>query len=161
MSRKLDLSSLFQFSPLVREGVFQRLKEARSKIRLKQSELAEIGQVSRATQVSYETDITEPNTGYLRLIQTTGIDIPYILFGSTTQEIEGQASSGKNVDWVLLQQAFEDVEFFCVRHAPTCPASYRWKLVARLYEALQVSKANGTNLGQDNSSLINTLWTES
>jgi transcriptional regulator with XRE-family HTH domain len=161
MSRKLDLSSDSHLLFSLKEGVFLRLKEARNKIRFKQLEIAEIGQVSRATQVSYETDITEPNTGYLRRIQGAGIDIPYVLFGSTTEEILGQPNSNNHIDWPLLQQAFEDVEFFCVRHAPSCPSSYRWKLVSRLYDALQVAKASGTSSSADHMELINDMWDES
>jgi transcriptional regulator with XRE-family HTH domain len=160
MSRKLDLSSVPLLFFSIKEGIFHRLKEARTSIRFKQSEIAEIGQVSRATQVSYETDITEPNTGYLRRIQRTGIDIPYILFGVHAEELYPSIVSNKNIDWELLQQAFEDVEFFCVKHAPSCPSSYRWKLVARLYESLLTAKLSSSEEKFDKVDLIQKMWDE-
>ena len=160
MSIKLDLSSGFKSFFNLKDGVSLRLKEARTRIRFKQSEIAEIGQVSRATQVSYETDVTEPNTAYLRRIQSTGIDIPFVLFGITSDELNGSAVSSKNIDWSLLQQSFEDVEYFCTKHAPTCPSSYRWKLVANVYDALLVAKKNGEDHGLDKHELLNQLWSD-
>jgi transcriptional regulator with XRE-family HTH domain len=145
----------------ITELISERLKSARLKLGFGQTQLAKIGMVTRITQVNYETGATEPNTAYLRRIQTTGIDIPYVLFGATTEEILGQTNSNNHIDWPLLQQAFEDVEFFCVRHAPSCPSSYRWKLVERLYDALQVAKASGTSSSADHMELINDMWEES
>ena len=119
---------------VLKAGVGERMRVARSLLGLKQADLAELGQVSRATQVSYEAGATEPNTAYLRGIQASGIDIPLVLFGHTSQEIDAKGSvQSSAIDWDRLQAAHEDVEFFCQRVAPTCPSRYRWLMVSELY----------------------------
>jgi transcriptional regulator with XRE-family HTH domain len=145
----------------IKERLFERLKLARMRLGISQTEMAKIGAVSRVTLVNYEKDLTEPNTAYLRRIQTTGIDIPFVLFGTSSHSPDGRSDGNAAVDWALLQQAFEDIEFFCVRHAPSCPSSYRWKLVAQLYDALLVAKTNGTPAKNNNIELINELWSKS
>lgn len=100
---------------------------------LKQRDLAGVAGIARATQVSYETGATEPTTLYLRGIEPSGIDIPFILFGHDKAEFEEISMPGQDVDWTALQQAHETVEFFCLRVAPLCPMRYRWQMVAQLY----------------------------
>lgn len=117
----------------IKDGLGERIRTARSLLGLKQADIADLGQVSRATQVSYEAGTTEPNTTYLRALQSSDIDVPFILFGRTRAEIDAIGSPEKQIDWDRLRTAFEDVEFFCQRLAPTCPTKYRWQMVAELY----------------------------
>lgn len=122
-------------SPLLRikDGLHERLKEARMLLGLKQSQLAEAGQVSRLTQISYEAGTTSPNTAYLERVQDVGLNIPYLLFGQDAME---QLDSPTGVNWPLLRQAHEEVEFFCIKAAPNCPPSYRWQLIQKVYTKL-------------------------
>lgn len=110
---------------------------------LKQVELAAQGGVSRATQLSYEAGTTAPSTEYLLKVQDAGVDVPFVLFGHPASELEGRISPASNTDWGLVQQAYEHVEFFCLRAAPQCPSHYRWQLVAHMYRYLQVRAAEG------------------
>ncbi len=121
----------------IKDRLFERLREARMRLGLKQSELSEIGGVSRATQVSYETDMTAPNTDYLRLVQDAGIDIPYVLFGDNA---EHESATSSTIDWKLIQESVEAVEFFCIKAAPNCPDSYKWQLVQKVYATLLAAK---------------------
>lgn len=102
---------------------------------LKQSELAEAGQVSRITQVGYEAGATSPNVTYLERVQEVGLDIPFVLFGQDASAIAGQLDS-QGVNWQLLRQAHEEVEFFCIKAAPNCPPNYRWQLIQKVYTKL-------------------------
>lgn len=138
----------------LKERLFDRLREARQRIGLKQVELASIGQVSRVTQVSYETDLTAPNTNYLKLVQGAGIDISYVLFGLDKSSL-GEDDPTVTLDWKLLQHAFEEVEFFCIKAAPNCPSSYRWQLVKRVYEELASLKDSPVSSPQD---IVRNAW---
>lgn len=127
------MSRLIQDFLSVKTGIGERIRAARTALGLKQAELAEIGSIARATQISYETGVTEPTTAYLRAIQASGMDIPFVLFGHTSTELDSHVKDDVHIDWDRLQRAHEDVEFFCQRVAPACPSRYRWLMVADLY----------------------------
>lgn len=157
------MSNLFDGFFILKEQVGDRLREARGRLALKQSDLAAIGNISRATQVSYEAGTTEPTTAYLRQVQPSGIDIPFILFGHSNDEANALLDGGSGIDWQQLQQSFEHVDYFLMRFAPACPGSYRWKMVAELYAAIrqgQLKKTNADSLGEfDPMPLIESIWT--
>ena len=116
------------------------------------------------TQSSYETGLTEPTTAYLRSIQQSGIDLNEVLYGVSSIEIDTQLSERPPIDWEKLQRCYEDVDFFCQRFAPECPSTYRWKLVARLYNipqrvASDISHGIDTNQSQTIRTLSN-IWSE-
>lgn len=139
-----------------------RLKEARLKLGLKQADLAEAGGVTRTAQVRYESGETAPSTDYIRGIQSTGIDVPFVLFGRTSSDIVesiAKLTIQSSIDWEMVKQAYEDVDYFCSRHAPDCPPSYRWDMVAEIYEIHQ-SKANGVtpNGSRDRQSVVKKIW---
>jgi len=142
--------------------VGDRLREARGRLELKQLDLAAIGGISRATQVSYESGTTEPTTTYLRQVQESGIDIPFILFGHSNDEAKAVLNQNQSIDWQRLQQAYEHVDYFLMRFAPACPSSYRWKMVSELYSAIQqsqVNKSTDSGLGEfDPMPLIESIW---
>lgn len=151
-----NLSTRLTLAP----GVSGRLKEARTLLGLKQVELAPYGNISRATQVSYETGATEPTTQYLRGIQSTGIDIPFILFGHGKAEFEAICNPLECVDWTVMRQAHESVEFFCIRIAPQCPPRYHWKLIEHLYRYSLERAANSSEPISDHDSyrVISEVW---
>lgn len=141
---------------LLKAGVGDRLRAARTELAQKQANLAELGGVARATQISYETGVTEPTTAYLRAIQVSGIDMPLVLFGQPRSELDART---QEVEWSLLQQAHEDVEFFCQRFAPQCPASYRWQIVKELYLAQFPLKDGVDSVPMPSPmSLLSTIW---
>jgi len=110
--------------------------------------------------MSYEAGTTEPTTHYLRGIESSGIDIPFILFGHDKAELEEMSRPGQNVNWVALQQAHEEVEFFCLRVAPQCPARYRWQMVAHLYRHISAKAAAGAEPVSDREAndVISQAW---
>jgi transcriptional regulator with XRE-family HTH domain len=122
----------------LREQLGSRLKYARQTLGWTQAQLAKLGGVSKVTQSSYETGLTEPTTAYLRSIQQSGIDLSEVLYGISTQELVARGGVQVSIDWSRLQRCFEDVEFFCQRYAPECPSTYRWKMVAKIYDAHQI-----------------------
>lgn len=130
------MSNIFHDLLVLKDGIGDRIRQARTRAGLKQSELAEIGGVARATQVAYEAGSTEPTTTYLRNIQQSSIDLPYVLFGTETQDVLSSITQGSSVDWPLLRRCHDDVEFFCSRFAQDCPHEYRWQMVQQLYQSI-------------------------
>lgn len=153
----------FLFPPILAQ-LSTRLKEARQKLGLKQAELALAGGVTRTAQVRYESGETAPSTDYLHGIQSTGIDIPYVLFGCSGSEVIDsavKATQSAMVDWHMIRQAFEDVEFFCQQYAPKCPIGYRWEMVAEIYAIHQAKQANSTPMDRHaRQQMITELWSE-
>lgn len=141
------MSKLYTDLLKLKDGIGNRIREARTHAGLKQSELAAAGGIARTTQVAYEAGATEPTTTYLRNIQQSAVDVPYLLFGTETQNLLDGVAQGSGVDWGLLQRCQEDVDFFCARIAPDCPRGYRWKMVQELYEMICI-KSNHSTLGQ-------------
>jgi transcriptional regulator with XRE-family HTH domain len=153
----------FLFPPILAQ-LSTRLKAARQKLGLKQAELAVAGGVTRTAQVRYESGETAPSTDYLHGIQSTGIDIPYVLYGYSGSEIVDSALNSKQialVDWHMIRQAFQDVEFFCEQYAPKCPMGYRWEMVAEIYDIHQAKLANNTPMNRHaRQQMISELWNE-
>jgi len=151
----------FMFPPIL-QNLNIRLKEARLRLGLKQAELAEAGGVTRTAQVRYESGETAPSTDYIHGIQSTGIDVPYVLFGRTSNDLVGsitKLTTQSSLDWEMIKQAYEDVDYFCTRHAPDCPPSYRWDMVAEIY-AIHQSKKLGEipNGSRDRQSDVKKIW---
>ncbi|UCU93352.1 helix-turn-helix domain-containing protein [Hydrogenophaga taeniospiralis] len=117
------------------DGLGARLKDAREAQGFSQKDLAAAGGVTRFTQAGYENEATEPNTGYLKSIQETGIDLHYILTGRRQEFAEKNHVTATAINWERLRAAYEDVDFFCQRLAPSCPSKYRWQMVAELYSS--------------------------
>ena len=148
--------------PPILQNLNIRLKEARLRLGLKQAELAEAGGVTRTAQVRYESGETAPSTDYIHGIQSTGIDVPYVLFGRTSNDLVGsitKLTTQSSLDWEMIKQAYEDVDYFCTRHAPDCPPSYRWDMVAEIY-AIHQSKKLGEipNGSRDRQSDVKKIW---
>lgn len=117
----------------LKDGLPERLRKARERLGLKQVEFAERTGVSRSTQIGYEKGVTEPTTGYLRAAQENGVDVAELLFDTVAT---GAESLHTNPNWDLIQHCSETVEFFCLRFAPNCPASYRWEMTRQLYDQM-------------------------
>lgn len=146
----------------LREQLGSRLKYARQTLGWTQAQLAKLGGVSKVTQSSYETGLTEPTTAYLRSIQQSGIDLNEVLYGVSTQELDAKGSAQASIDWSRLQRCFEDVEFFCQRYAPECPSTYRWKMVAKIYDARQIvalgSEPEADKVQAQTMRELSTIW---
>lgn len=137
-----DLYSFLNGLLTIKDDLGSRLKAARRLLGLNQTDMSALGKVSRVTQLKYESGLTEPTTRYLRDVQSAGLDIPYVLFGVQRDQVESNLPSASAIDWQVMQQAYEDVDFFCLKCAPQCPPRYRWKMVAELYSVLIVRKSS-------------------
>lgn len=154
----MTISSLL----ILREQLGSRLKHARQVLGWTQAQLANLGGVSKVTQSSYETGLTEPTTAYLRSIQHSGIDLNEVLYGVSTQELATKGCNQPSIDWGRLQRCFEDVEFFCQRFAPECPSTYRWNMVAKIYEARQIVTLGAAPKADEEQAqtmrVLSTIW---
>jgi transcriptional regulator with XRE-family HTH domain len=59
----------------------ERLKEERKRLRLTQPQLADIGQITKGSQLNYEKGISPASSNYLELVAEAGIDVQYLLTG--------------------------------------------------------------------------------
>lgn len=125
----------FQHLFKILDGLGARLRDAREAQGLSQKDLAAAGGVTRFTQAGYENEATDPNTGYLKSIQETGIDLHFILTGRRQESARNNQATTTEINWERLRAAYEDVDFFCQRLAPSCPSKYRWQMVAELYSS--------------------------
>ncbi|WP_171940834.1 helix-turn-helix domain-containing protein [Herbaspirillum rubrisubalbicans] len=63
-----------------------RLKEERKRLGLNQDKFAQIGGVSRDTQVNYESGLRVPDSDYLAAIGAAGVDIQFLFSGLTKED---------------------------------------------------------------------------
>lgn len=64
----------------------ERLREERTRLGLKQEDLAVSGGVNRNTQGSYERGARNPDTAYLAAVAALGIDVLYVILGVRSPE---------------------------------------------------------------------------
>lgn len=64
-------------------SIGSRLREERDRLGYNQTELAVIGGTQRKAQFNYETDARRPDADYLAAIASAGIDVLYVLTGSS------------------------------------------------------------------------------
>lgn len=146
------------FFPTILPGLGERLRDARKRLGLTQTELASAGGIGRTAQVSYEANLTSPTIDYVQKIQETGIDLPFVLFGSASAELVASTQIA-GVDWAMIKQAYEDVDYFCSRHAPDCPSSYRWDMVSEIY-AIHKSKMQSAppTDSRERQNVVKKIW---
>lgn len=131
-----NLSMTISFPPII-DQLQDRLKQARIKRGLLQADLAIAGGVTRTAQVRYESGETTPSVDYLRGIQSTGVDVPFILYGMSAPDIAPLLQppvEASATDWAKIKQAFNEVDAFLKLTAPHCPEQKKWDLVQRVYE---------------------------
>lgn len=63
-----------------------RLRAERKRLGMSQTDFAKIGGVGKNTQVIYEKDAGNPDTGYLSAIAAVGVDVVFVLTGKHIQE---------------------------------------------------------------------------
>lgn len=102
----------------------KNLKIERLRLELNQSELAQIGGVSKATQVAYEADSTRPDAAYLARVSEAGVDVHWLLTGR-------RAAPG--VQWELLFDLLALVEEWIGERGKPTSSSERNDLLRNLY----------------------------
>lgn len=102
----------------------KKLRSERLRLGLTQSALAEMGGVSKATQVAYEADATRPDIGYLSRIADAGVDVLWLAtdrWGTSC------------VDWDLVDEILELIEEWAGERNKPTTRSERKDLMAALY----------------------------
>jgi len=94
-------------------GLGLRLKEERKRLKLSQTELAQVGGVGRLAQSQYESEVTAPTTRYLSAIGVAGIDLAYLILGTKS---ETGSLTTEQMDRVE-KKAFEWVEVYAEAQA--------------------------------------------
>lgn len=138
----------------LKDQVALRLREARDTLSLKPVDLANAAGVSRATQYNYESGQTPPDVNYLQRVQKLGVDIPYVLFATHSEEFTTKSEKDR-FDWQLIELAIEEVEAVCLTLNETCPPRLKSKLVRQLYETL---KANNVVDKASSHALVREIW---
>lgn len=93
-----------------------RLREERLRLRLNQQELADVGGVSKGSQVGYESGVRAPDLRYLERVARANVDIMYVVTG---RPIASAAS--EHFDWQLHNKILETVESWLDEKQLTLP----------------------------------------
>ena len=93
-------------------GFGERLRAERSRLRLTQTRLAEIGGVKRLAQSQYENECSSPPVRYLAAIGAAGVNLRFVLFADAT----GSNRLTLDEQSHLEQQAFDLVEEYVHQH---------------------------------------------
>jgi transcriptional regulator with XRE-family HTH domain len=107
------------------------LKTERIRLKLNQSEFAALGGVSKATQVAYEADATEPQLAYLWRLAEAGVDFAWVLIGRR---------GAKGPQWDLLFEIRDLVEVWAQERSTPPPQEQKDRLLRSLYNQFS---ANG------------------
>ena len=63
----------------------ERLKKERLRLGLSQTKFADIAEVTKQSQINYESNKRSPDADYLAKVGMAGVDINYVLFGSSKE----------------------------------------------------------------------------
>ncbi|UIN20301.1 helix-turn-helix domain-containing protein [Herbaspirillum frisingense] len=63
-----------------------RLKEERKRLGLNQEKFAQLGGVSKDTQLNYESGLRAPDSDYLAAVARAGVDIRYLFSGVSAED---------------------------------------------------------------------------
>lgn len=83
----------------------ERLKEERERLSLSQTAFGEIGGVQKNAQINYEKNARLPDTAYLQLLSTIGVDILYLITGQRNENI---ASTPIELSYLQICRALPD-----------------------------------------------------
>lgn len=82
----------------------ERLRKERERVKLNQTQLAEVAGIKRMAQSQYEKEVRSPTIKYLSAIAATGIDLHYLLFGSKASPLAGEQRSLEKRIFSLVEQ---------------------------------------------------------
>lgn len=105
------------------------LKIERKRLGLTLQQMAEVGGVSRSSQVGYEASARVPDAGYLKKIAAAGADIHFVLYG---ERLSTDRSSP--FDWDLHDRVLQTIEDWLSERQIALPFDKRMALL-RLFLA--------------------------
>lgn len=100
------------------------LRLERLRLGLTQTQLAEVGGVSKATQVAYEADSTKPHAEYLSRVSEAGVDVTWLLTGQRARP---------SVQWDLLFEIRDLIEEWAAERGKPTTAAEKDGLLRNLY----------------------------
>lgn len=80
-----------------RKMIGDRLKEERERLKLNQTEFAELGGVGKQAQLNYEKGTRSPDGQYLENIAKAGCDVKYIVTGVRSEEPQAIYDNAGNI----------------------------------------------------------------
>lgn len=101
-----------------------RLRQERSRLGLTQAELAQIGGVSKTSQVAYEAGSTNPDIAYLSRVREAGVNVGWVMSG--TSEVG-------EVEWGLVNEILALIDEWVGERGKPPTASERGDLLRTLY----------------------------
>lgn len=96
----------------------------RLRLGLTQTALAQLGGVSKATQVAYEAGGTRPDSAYLMQVAAAGVDVCRLLTGR---------KSGPSIHWELLFEIRDLIDEWAAERGKPTPQVERDGLLRVLY----------------------------
>ncbi|MGI1672184.1 MAG: helix-turn-helix domain-containing protein [Neptuniibacter sp.] len=93
----------------VNDSFGTRLRNERTRLKLNQTQLGNIGEVSRVTQALYEADERSPNAEYLMKIGSVGVRLDYLL----NEQYLNNISEGEILESSTLGQVYSIVDHHC------------------------------------------------
>lgn len=123
-SRNFRQSRLMPTKRQEKRPLGKQLRLERVRLGLNQSQLAEVGGVSKATQVAYEADSTTPDADYLARIGEAGVDVYWLLTGRRLAPA---------VQWELLFDILSLVDEWIAERGKPTSASERNDLLRSIY----------------------------
>jgi len=100
-----------------------RLRLERTRLRMTQAGMAELGGVSKASQISYESGASTPTVEYAAKLIEAGIDGQWLLVGRRTQIH----------DWELEAEIFELIEEWSATRNQPISTKKKFALLENLY----------------------------
>ena len=100
------------------------LKIERKRLGLTLQQMADVGGVSRSSQVGYEAAARVPDAAYLKKISAAGADIHFVLYGER-QKLDGT----KPFDWDLHDRVLQTIEDWLSERRLSIPFEKRMLLL--------------------------------
>lgn len=100
------------------------LRQERLRLGLTQTQLAEVGGVSKATQVAYEADSTRPHAEYLSRVAGAGVDVTWLLTGHRARQ---------GIQWDLLFEIRDLIDEWAAERDKPTSAAEKDGLLRNLY----------------------------
>jgi len=98
---------------------------------LTQVTLAQAGNVSKTTQIAYESGTHFPGVDYLERVGSQGVDLVYLVTGQKTAEFVNG-----NFNWKLFEEIWRVIEVWESKRKKAVPMSTKIKIARVLYRNL-------------------------
>ncbi|WP_456990189.1 helix-turn-helix domain-containing protein [Lysobacter sp. A286] len=102
----------------------EHLRIERRRLGVNQTTLAEVGGVSKATQVAYEAGSTRPDAAYLAKVADAGVDVYWLLTGRR---------SAPTIQWGLLFEIRDLIDEWAAERGKQTSQAERDGLLRNLY----------------------------